>query len=273
MIGGPLLVLTGTVILFGGNDPSSTLHGLQGIATIPEAAWELFLGVYCTIWGFRPDAPILSEATARRPPGRAQLGARRDDANRGGSARPGCRDRRVRGGSGSWPSRSPVRPLFLVGWFASGGVTPHYTASDQDWTNWAHDNKWNGRISGFTMLLAAFVFLYFMSAFGACLGVQSLGFVALRNLGGSCSRELSSVSAGMSMAIVIMAAASSEGANADPVVSRAVTAGAAGPFLVAAMGFAAFLIAAGVLTLRTRVFPRWTASSRWSAGSRSSSRS
>ena len=64
MIGGPLLILTGTAILFGGNDPSSTLHGLQGIATIPEAAWELFLGVYCTIWGFRRDAPILSEATA-----------------------------------------------------------------------------------------------------------------------------------------------------------------------------------------------------------------
>ena len=61
MIGGPLLVLTGTAILFGGNDPSSTLHGLQGIATIPEAAWELFLGVYCTIWGFRREAPILSE--------------------------------------------------------------------------------------------------------------------------------------------------------------------------------------------------------------------
>jgi hypothetical protein len=61
MIGGPLLILTGTLILFGGNHPSSTLHGLQGIATIPEAAWELFLGVYCTIWGFKNDAPILSE--------------------------------------------------------------------------------------------------------------------------------------------------------------------------------------------------------------------
>ncbi|HEY6960893.1 MAG TPA: DUF4386 domain-containing protein [Gaiellaceae bacterium] len=61
MIGGPLLILTGTIILFGGNHPSSTLHGLQGIATIPEALWELFLGVYCTVWGFRREAPILSE--------------------------------------------------------------------------------------------------------------------------------------------------------------------------------------------------------------------
>jgi hypothetical protein len=28
--------------------------------TAPELAWELFLGIYCTIWGFRRDAPILS---------------------------------------------------------------------------------------------------------------------------------------------------------------------------------------------------------------------
>jgi hypothetical protein len=46
--------------MFGGNHPSNTLHALQGIVTIPEAAWELFLGVYCTIWGFRRDSPILS---------------------------------------------------------------------------------------------------------------------------------------------------------------------------------------------------------------------
>jgi uncharacterized protein DUF4386 len=59
LIGGPLIILTGTAILFTGNHPSSTLRSLQGIATIPEAAWELFLGVYCAIWGFRKAAPIL----------------------------------------------------------------------------------------------------------------------------------------------------------------------------------------------------------------------
>jgi hypothetical protein len=35
---------------------------LQGLATIPEALWELFLGIYCTIWGIRRQAPILSQA-------------------------------------------------------------------------------------------------------------------------------------------------------------------------------------------------------------------
>ena len=60
LIGGPLIIISGTLIIFGGNHPGSTLHGLQGIATAPEFLWELFLGVYCTIWGFRRDAPILS---------------------------------------------------------------------------------------------------------------------------------------------------------------------------------------------------------------------
>lgn len=61
MIGGPLLIITGTAILFTGNNPSSGLRSAQGIATIPEAAWELFLGVYCTIWGFRRESPILRD--------------------------------------------------------------------------------------------------------------------------------------------------------------------------------------------------------------------
>lgn len=61
LIGGPLIILTGTAILFTGNNPSSGLQSLQGIATVPELAWELFLGVYCTIWGFRRESPILRD--------------------------------------------------------------------------------------------------------------------------------------------------------------------------------------------------------------------
>ena len=62
LVGGPLIIITGTAIMFGGNHPGSTLHSLQGIATAPEFVWELFLGVYCTIWGFRRDSPILSRS-------------------------------------------------------------------------------------------------------------------------------------------------------------------------------------------------------------------
>ncbi|HVU76768.1 MAG TPA: DUF4386 domain-containing protein [Gaiellaceae bacterium] len=60
LIGGPLIIISGTAIIFTGNHPGSTLHGLQGVATAPEFLWELFLGVYCTVWGFRRTAPILA---------------------------------------------------------------------------------------------------------------------------------------------------------------------------------------------------------------------
>jgi hypothetical protein len=63
LIGGPLIIVSGTAVMFTGNDPSNSLHSLQAIVTIPEFLWELFLGVYCTFWGFRRDAPILSRST------------------------------------------------------------------------------------------------------------------------------------------------------------------------------------------------------------------
>ena len=62
LIGGPLIILSGTIVMFRGGHPSGSL---QGFATIPEAAWELFLGIYCIIWGFRSDAPILSEGAVK----------------------------------------------------------------------------------------------------------------------------------------------------------------------------------------------------------------
>jgi Domain of unknown function (DUF4386) len=59
LVGGPLIIISGTVVMFGGDHGAGSF---QGLATIFEASWELFLGVYCTIWGFKPDAPILSES-------------------------------------------------------------------------------------------------------------------------------------------------------------------------------------------------------------------
>jgi hypothetical protein len=57
LVGGPLIIISGTIVMFRGGHPSGSM---QGLATIPEGLWELFLGVYCTIWGFRREAPILS---------------------------------------------------------------------------------------------------------------------------------------------------------------------------------------------------------------------
>jgi hypothetical protein len=64
--------------------------------------------------------------------------------------------------------------------------------------------------------------------------------------------------AGMVMAIVIISSATTEGADADPVVTRAIASSSAGPFLLSAMGFAALLMTAGLLTLKSGVFARWT---------------
>ena len=62
LIAGPLIIVSGTAVMFTGNHPSSALRSLQAVASAPEFVWELFLGIYCTIWGFRSDAPILSES-------------------------------------------------------------------------------------------------------------------------------------------------------------------------------------------------------------------
>jgi hypothetical protein len=148
--------------------------------------------------------------------------------------------------------------LFVVGWFTNGGLTPHYNEPNEAWTNWARDNQWNSRVSALLMLLAGFVFLHFLGTIRSVLGGV--------NSPGRGSEQLAGVAfggavigmAGMAMASVMLAAASTNGADVDPVVSKSVATASGGPFLIAAMGFAAFLMAAGLLTLRTRVFARWT---------------
>ncbi len=60
LIGGPLLIASGVAVMFGVDQPSGTL---QGLATIPEALWELLVGLYLTFRGFRPESPILRGET------------------------------------------------------------------------------------------------------------------------------------------------------------------------------------------------------------------
>ncbi len=59
LIGGPLILLSGIGVLFDAWDAGGTV---QAIATIPEFLWELSLGLYCAVKGFRRDSPILSPA-------------------------------------------------------------------------------------------------------------------------------------------------------------------------------------------------------------------
>lgn len=60
MIGGPLLLIGNFGVLFDWWDQT----GAVNILVIPEFIWEAFLGIYCAIWGFRRDSPVLSPRTA-----------------------------------------------------------------------------------------------------------------------------------------------------------------------------------------------------------------
>jgi hypothetical protein len=55
LIGGPLVTLTGIGVLFDLFDDGSPP---KAIATIPEIIWELSLGIYPLVWGFK-ECPIL----------------------------------------------------------------------------------------------------------------------------------------------------------------------------------------------------------------------
>jgi Domain of unknown function (DUF4386) len=56
LIGGPLLLFANFGVLFDWWEQTSP----ASILAVPEIIWEAFLGIYCAIWGFRRDSPILS---------------------------------------------------------------------------------------------------------------------------------------------------------------------------------------------------------------------
>jgi hypothetical protein len=56
LIGGPLLLVGNLGVLFGFWEQT----GAVGLLVAPEFLWELLLGIYAAIWGFRRSAPILS---------------------------------------------------------------------------------------------------------------------------------------------------------------------------------------------------------------------
>jgi hypothetical protein len=62
LIAGPLLIISGIAVMFGVAQQGGPL---QGIATVPEFIWELFLGIYPLVWGFNAAAPILSGSSSR----------------------------------------------------------------------------------------------------------------------------------------------------------------------------------------------------------------
>ena len=64
LIGGPLLLIGSIGTLFDWWNAGTTVPALL---VIPEFLWELFLGIYASVWGFRKDAPILSGRRTTAP--------------------------------------------------------------------------------------------------------------------------------------------------------------------------------------------------------------
>lgn len=149
--------------------------------------------------------------------------------------------------------------FLILAWFLNGAETPKYLAPDHDWTTWAHNTEMKGRFAAFFALLAGLTFIPFSATIRAL----------FENAEGSHDRRarLTQIAyaggligiTSFAIATVSFSGASAEGAHADPVVSRAIATGAVGPFLVAPMGFAAFLGAGGLLALRSRALSRWGA--------------
>ena len=64
LVAGPVLIASGTAVLFNVIEPGSAA---QLIATAPEFVWELSLGIYLMVKGFKPS-PITAATTAGTTP-------------------------------------------------------------------------------------------------------------------------------------------------------------------------------------------------------------
>ena len=63
LVGGPLIVLSGTAVIFGVIEAGSTAH--RRSPCMPEFFWELSFGVYLIVKGFKPSAITADMVDAR----------------------------------------------------------------------------------------------------------------------------------------------------------------------------------------------------------------
>jgi Domain of unknown function (DUF4386) len=57
LVGGPLILIAGTLVIF---DVIEAGGPVQGLMTIPEAFWELSIGIYLIVKGYRTSSPVLA---------------------------------------------------------------------------------------------------------------------------------------------------------------------------------------------------------------------
>ena len=63
LVGGTLIVLSGSAVIFGVIEAGSAA---QTLASMPEFFWELSFGVYLIVKGFKPAAVTAEAAAVRR---------------------------------------------------------------------------------------------------------------------------------------------------------------------------------------------------------------
>jgi hypothetical protein len=64
-IGGPLVMITGILVMLNAIPRGGALQNLGGLV---EGAWELSLSIYCIVKGFRASSPIFTADTLTRLP-------------------------------------------------------------------------------------------------------------------------------------------------------------------------------------------------------------
>jgi hypothetical protein len=106
--------------------------------------------------------------------------------------------------------------LLVFGWFLSGGDAPDYTAADEDWANGADDNRLKSGIGAFPTVLAGFAFLHFAGTIRSVLGAADAAVRGSAQLAQVAFAGAVTGITGIAMAIVMIAAASSERADAIP---------------------------------------------------------
>jgi Domain of unknown function (DUF4386) len=64
LVGGPLVMITGILVIFNAIPARGTLQGLGGFV---EGLWELSLSIYCIVKGFRSSSPVFDNTVTRLP--------------------------------------------------------------------------------------------------------------------------------------------------------------------------------------------------------------
>jgi Domain of unknown function (DUF4386) len=64
LIGGPLVMITGILVILNAIPARGSVQGLAGFV---EGLWELSLSIYCIVMGFRASSPVFSETVTTVP--------------------------------------------------------------------------------------------------------------------------------------------------------------------------------------------------------------